>query len=125
MWRSRFVQKMKFVRDNGVSITSGTVTTGDHFRMWFKSTERVSTFSFCTLDKVPFSAIVGMGMIAKDQVTGAMVGPERKDLTEGGAKNLDWHQHFNPVATYGKDFKRLNSVEFLTIKKVITISDEG
>jgi|LauGreDrversion4_2_1035121.scaffolds.fasta_scaffold406555_1 hypothetical protein len=56
---------------------------------------------------------MGMGVI--DTQSGEKRFAEAKDLTPGGAKNLDWHTHFDPVLKYGKDFRRLTSLEFYTI----------
>ena len=56
---------------------------------------------------------MGLGVIDTD--TGEKRFAEAKDLTVGGAKSLDWHSHFDPIQKYGKRFKRLNALEFVTV----------
>ena len=52
------------MRSDGLVVESGTITTAcDHFRMIVPENYMPLTFVFCTIDKVPFTAIVGMGLV--------------------------------------------------------------
>jgi len=66
-----------------------------------------------------------MGMIgfAQDTSTGevVMIPPKFTSITGGPAKMLDWHDHFDPINQYGKNFRRMKGVEFVTEERTFTL----
>lgn len=102
---------------------SGSITTAcDHFKMTVPEDHLPLCFIFCSLDKVPFSAFVGLGLFVYNvnepgktqRATSVEVNPP--------FKCLDYHTHFDPLQKYGeRDFKRLNSLEFTTVKRKIEV----
>lgn len=77
----------------------------------------------CLYEGEPFPAIVGMMGIAQNTSTLeiAMMQPTITSITGGPPKMLDWHDHFDPINQYGKNFRRMKGVEFITEERKVTL----
>lgn len=122
MWRGRFIQKIKFTRSDGFSISAGSVTKGDHFRLTLTEELIARNFQYCTVENYPFSAIVGISVTTVNLHTGERARTLAECLTPNPL-NLDYHSHFDPLLKYGQDYKRLSAIEIITVKKQIVIEE--
>lgn len=120
--RGRFLQKIRFQRSDGYQIEAGSVNKGDKFLTVIPKGWRARNFQLCTVTDYPFSAIVGFGLNVINPLTHEQQWTSSKDITwPGPPLNLDYHSHFDPMSSHGKNFKRMTEIEFTTVKRTIKV----
>ena len=51
-----------------------------------------------------------------------MIQPDIVGENGGKPRMLDWHNHFDPINQYGKNFRRMKAMEIFTETKQIVLS---
>jgi hypothetical protein len=109
---------MKITRNDGFSIESGNIIKNtDVYKFVTPKGKQSLCICCCTVDHLPYSAIVGMMLKVINPVTEEPSMADFVQISKAPLRNLDMHDHFDPVYNFKKNFRRMKSIEILTVKK--------